>query len=58
MPTSMPARFVNLDRDTPLLLPPDLRDWVPQNHLAHFILDALTGLPFDHVPRQRARHGR
>ena len=36
----MSARFVNIDRDTPLLLPPDLRDWVPANHLAHFILDA------------------
>jgi hypothetical protein len=26
----MPARFVNIDHDTPLLLPPDLRDWVSQ----------------------------
>jgi hypothetical protein len=25
----MATRFVNIDRDTPLLLPPDLRDWVP-----------------------------
>jgi len=41
----MPARFVNIDRDTPLLLPPDLRDWVPQDYLAHFILDAVTELP-------------
>jgi transposase len=37
----MSTRFVNIDRDTPLLLPPDLRDWVPTNHLAHFILDAV-----------------
>ena len=35
----MGPRFVNVDRDTPLLLPVDLRDWVPANHLAHFILD-------------------
>jgi len=27
----MPARFVNIDRDTPLLLPPNLRDWVPDS---------------------------
>ena len=27
--------------DTPLLLPPDLRDWVPANHLVHFIMDAV-----------------
>jgi transposase len=37
----MPARFVNVDHDTPLLLPPDLRDWVPENHLVHFVMDAI-----------------
>ncbi len=37
----MPARFVNIDHDTPLLLPPDLRDWVPEGHLVHFIMDAV-----------------
>jgi transposase len=38
----MAARFVNIDYDTPLILPPNLRDWVPANHLAHFILDAVA----------------
>jgi transposase len=37
----MPARFVNIDHDTPMLLPPDLRDWVPEDHLVHFIMDAV-----------------
>ena len=41
----MPARFVNIDRDTPLLLPPDLRQWVPEDHLAHYVLDAIESLP-------------
>lgn len=27
-----------------MLLPPDMRAWVPQNHLSHFILDALESL--------------
>ena len=40
----MAARLVNIDRETPLLLPPDLRDWVPQDHLVHFILDAVGEL--------------
>lgn len=40
----MSARFVNVDHDTPLLLPPDLRDWVPGNHLVHFIMDAVGEL--------------
>lgn len=37
----MAARFVLIDRETPLLLPPNLRDWVPAGHLAHFIIDAV-----------------
>jgi transposase len=41
----MPARLVNIDRDTPLLLPPDLRQWIPPDHLAHYILDAIEHLP-------------
>ncbi len=40
----MSARFVNIAHDTPLLLPPDLRDWVAGNHLAHFIMDAVGEL--------------
>ena len=40
-PTRLPARFVIIDRDTPLLLPPNLRDWVPADHRVHFILDAV-----------------
>jgi transposase len=37
----MPARFVIVDHDTPLLLPPDLRDWVPADHMVHFVMDAV-----------------
>lgn len=40
----MPARFVNIDHDTPLLLPPDLRQWVPEGHLVHFVMDAVSEL--------------
>ena len=41
----MAARFVNLDRDTPMFLPCDLRDWVPANHIVHFILESVDMLP-------------
>ena len=34
----MATRLVNVDRDTPLLLPPDLREWVPAGHMVHFII--------------------
>lgn len=40
----MAERFVNIDRDTPLLLPPDLRDWVPEDDMVHFILEAANGV--------------
>jgi transposase len=45
----MPARFVNVDRDTPLLLPLDLRQWIPENHLAHYIVDAVDSLPLTNL---------
>ena len=43
----MAARFVNIDRDTPMLLPCDLRDWVPADHIVHFILDAVAQVPME-----------
>jgi transposase len=45
----MPARFVNIDHDTPLLLPPNLRDWVREDHLVHFIMDAVGELDLSGV---------
>jgi transposase len=36
------TRLVNVDRHTPMLLPPDLRDWVKNDDLVHFIVDALS----------------
>ena len=44
----MSARFVNLDRQTPMLLPCDLREWLPADHLVHFILDAVEQIPTGH----------
>lgn len=26
-----------------MLLPPDLREWIPDNHLAHFVVEAVEG---------------
>jgi hypothetical protein len=27
-----------------VLLPPDVRDWLPEGHLAWFVLDAVAGM--------------
>jgi len=43
----MPASFVNLDRNTPMLLPPDLRDWVDEGDLVHFVIEACDRLPLE-----------
>jgi hypothetical protein len=40
----MAYNFLRGDRDQPFLLPPDLRDWLPQGHLAWFILDVVDQL--------------
>jgi transposase len=41
----MAARFINIDRQTTLLLPPDLRDWVAEGDLVHFVIEAVERLP-------------
>jgi transposase len=40
----MGTNFRPLDRDTLLLLPPSLHDWLPANHLARFISDIVAKL--------------
>ncbi|RPH70614.1 IS1182 family transposase [bacterium] len=37
--------MVNVDRDTPMLLPVDLRAWVPENDLVHFVITAVDAMP-------------
>src|SRR3954469_25678276 len=37
----MAQNFIGCDREQELLLPPSLRDWLPEEHLAWFVLDAV-----------------
>lgn len=46
----MPARFVNIDRDTPSLLPQCIQDWVPADSPARLVVE-LT----DHLDLSQAR---
>src|SRR5436189_1364341 len=43
----MPQNFLTCDRDQPMLLPPDLRDWLPDDHLAWFVIDAVAELDLE-----------
>jgi transposase len=40
----MAYNFLACDRDQAFLLPPDLRDWLPADHLAWFVLDVVDQL--------------
>jgi transposase len=40
----MAQNFIGCDRDQSFLMPPDIRDWLPEGHLAWFVLDAVSGL--------------
>lgn len=51
-----PPRFKCCDRDTLYLLPPSIHDWLPENHLARFIVDVVTKL--DLRPIENAYNGR
>lgn len=42
---AMAHRFKNADRNTPMLLPPDLREWVGEDDLVHFVIAAVERLP-------------
>ena len=40
----MSERFVNVDRKTPMLLPRDMREWVPEDDLVHFVIEAVESM--------------
>ena len=40
----MPQNFIESRGEQGFLLPPDVRDWVPPDHLAWFVIDAVKEL--------------
>ena len=40
----MSVRLKTIDRDTPMLMPVDMRDWIPEEHMVNFIIDAISTL--------------
>ena len=37
----MPQNFIDCDRDQTLLMPPNLSEWLDEDHLAYFLIDAV-----------------
>ena len=52
----MSVPFQPVDRDTPYLLPPSLQDWLPQGHLARFVVEIVDRLDLSEL--ERAYEGR
>ena len=40
----MAQNFIGCDREQELLLPPSLREWLPEDHLAWFVIDAVAAM--------------
>jgi transposase len=43
----MGQRFVACDREQSFLMPPDVREWLPERHLAWFVIDAVSEMDLD-----------
>ncbi len=56
----MAQNFIACDREQVLLLPPSVRDWLPDNHLALFVIDAVSQLDLEafYGAYRRDGHGR
>ena len=38
------SNFRPIDRDTDFLLPPSVDEWLPERHLARFVVEVIAGL--------------
>jgi len=46
------SHFIPIDRNTDFLLPPSVSDWLPQDHLARFIVEVIDSLDLSNLVNQ------
>jgi transposase/IS5 family transposase len=51
------SRFRPIDRDTDFLLPPSVQEWLPEGHLARYVVDVVEGLDLSELERAYAGRG-
>ena len=51
------SRFRPIDRATDYLLPPSVQDWLPESHLARYVVDVVEGLDLSELERAYAGRG-
>ena len=54
----MPTHFHPIKRDMDYLLPPSLQDWLPDNHLARFVVDIVDQLDSGVIEKQYGNRGK
>jgi transposase len=56
----MPRNFIECDREQAFLMPPSLRDWLPGDHLAWFVLETVDRVDLEafYAAYRRDGHGR
>ena len=51
------SRFRPIDRSTDYLLPPSVQEWLPESHLARYVVDVVEGLDLSALERVYAGRG-
>jgi transposase len=51
------SRFRPIDRNTDYLLPPSVQDWLPESHLARYVVEVVEGLDLSELERAYAGKG-
>lgn len=51
------GNFINTDRNTDYLFPPSMQDWLPEDHLARFVVEVVDQLDLSELTRQYAGRG-
>ena len=56
----MAQNFIACDREQSFLLPPDVREWLPEDHLAWFVIDVVGVIDTSafYAAYRRDGHGR
>lgn len=53
----MSTNFISADRNTIYLLPPSVQDWLPEGHLARFVVDIISQLNLRSITDQYGGRG-
>lgn len=51
------SNFVTVDRETDYLFPPSMQDWLPENHLARFVVEVVDQLDLSELTSQYVGRG-